>query len=1344
MISNLIEQVEQLPGYRIGDSHFRIGSKLHIRDFFYAKRFFQNHFFASRFAFLLARKILDTLSEGERKVIMDKGVSLIGYGIYSELLMSLLEKFLREAGPRAIKKINHNLVKDSEDLELIKQEPLLGCGIIIVPIASTFSTSMKIEASFKQIVEQQQKKVRIRKSDIPFLVTHYNLLYVADQTADFSSDPTPMEESFGWVHKDETNKRIRVTAFFEEKTVIEKDRIKKLLIREDVPLGERAQQYFIRLGSQWQNVYDCKYCFPKDDVTEAEDLLKERPLFETDRTSVTPISIFDFPKARIVEEDDRDRKFILEPDMLRYGYHFRNHSHFFYRIDTEVFLRKNVESGAVLTWLKKCRAHADLQHTDADRVLIIAACHYSNAAFINLVNEQLFGSAANIVHFDPQKDYVQNFRLVYGSVIQAADKIVFVDDTLKTGSTLSRIEEFVHYARRQPILPGPKFRPGNAKGIGACIFLINKSQHLLGLDKDGHPIFAFAHLHLFTSLAFDEDAPLALERKRYDMLQRESFLDSLQYHFYKQKNKLDPEREPFNDKSKKRRHLLMLAATHRIYQFFSQPELCSQDPEETFESFAAKLCELPIPFSCSKTDESADVFKKEMHDCLLKVLTQSPFTQYEPLRKLVFQWVLSRLEEQVKLMHTAIKEENALSYADFKDLEFLVRRAGLMNSNYLISVRMLDFLRDLCGKKGLPRLHSAIEAKYKHQITESLEFKNPGKTADLQNERQETLQSIAFFTVFYVAQVKELLLLNEARSIQLEKALRIVEGAGEGNAEVDNKEDDETVEEESGKINAGFKQLSRILRTENAVVIQKFYDYLHGLPEWKSLYHKKDDSIGDQNVNPELKPISDLLSETKVSNHPHYKHLAKFFEELQQKDPVKNDALLNYLWVQYFIDFDKQKDLPLKEKTKFVFNKLKEMLSFSGSFMIIQDSQRRFYLVHDKDSDDKPLLRARKWENDSNKLLVDFLKGIPDASETYVKTIMELEKSGPDKPWEDIYSVHPEARVRKDLSQDLLPDDMTRLVLMRLSHRDSKGNDVIEGIVGFGFHGHVSSAIGPNDLIYLILLRNTIGRFVINHHKNSEFTDWRIAESYRHMEMLAGHGKQTLQLLASRHPMVFLEIVQHMAQLQTLIMLDETSFAVGGEKNIKKRFAKFYHVQGNQVLKASFFNEDLKNMVELIYKDRIVECKVPCKIEVLAVDPALQFAFHSGVLNIILFELILNAKKNRWHFLAGEHACEGRTENELTIAVSVIGVHPKREMQIKITNTGPRIDTDVMNSLRDKGKNVKPDDVNSGTALIKTLIYDILEKCSIDYAPVQLNTEESMHLCEITLTLTEMTQSDGR
>ncbi len=473
-MNSLENIITDLSGFKISNTHFRIGSKIHISDFYYAKRFFQNGFFSSRIAFLLAKDIIAIIDkENKLEDIKNKGLTIIGYEMYSELLIGLVDKFLRKKWNLDESRINHNLYEDVENLKLCKKNNILDNVVIIVPIASTFSTSIKIE---KQILLNQQEE----KKDGPYILKpHFNVLYVSDGIP--SNKLTKTEQDFGFVQKNINEKNIVVEAIFIEENEI-----------------NRTQKYYLSLPTVWYNVEDCQICNPIEIIgnIETEKLEKELPLYETDRTAVTPAIIFEFPQGRIINGNDLARKIILDIQTITYSHHTRNNAHFLYSINSEVFLEKNKIS--IQNWLLEIKESTDFKNAykETDRVIIISVSHYSNVAFITLVNDFLFASSANIIHYNPNNDYVQNFRIVYGQEINDADKIFFVDDSLKSGNAFDKIYQFVQNTIDFSI------KENEEKGITGCFFLTNKSQlftfnNLKTKLVGSKLIYAFANLHLF-------------------------------------------------------------------------------------------------------------------------------------------------------------------------------------------------------------------------------------------------------------------------------------------------------------------------------------------------------------------------------------------------------------------------------------------------------------------------------------------------------------------------------------------------------------------------------------------------------------------------------------------------------------------------------------------------------------------------------------------------------------------------------------------------------------------------------------------------------------------------------
>ena len=67
-IEQLKNYIQSLDGYKISDTHFKIGAKIHSKDFYYAKRLFQNSYYTARIAMLLAIRIKDKLNNKQLSI----------------------------------------------------------------------------------------------------------------------------------------------------------------------------------------------------------------------------------------------------------------------------------------------------------------------------------------------------------------------------------------------------------------------------------------------------------------------------------------------------------------------------------------------------------------------------------------------------------------------------------------------------------------------------------------------------------------------------------------------------------------------------------------------------------------------------------------------------------------------------------------------------------------------------------------------------------------------------------------------------------------------------------------------------------------------------------------------------------------------------------------------------------------------------------------------------------------------------------------------------------------------------------------------------------------------------
>lgn len=1311
-MNDLTDNIRNLGGCKISDTHFRIGSKLHISDFYYAKRLFQNGFFASRIAFLLTKDILERINEPQLDAIRKSGLTIIGYEMYSELLINMVNKFLKKKWELPDNKINHNIFENEGELRLCKENKILKNIILIIPIASTFSTAIKIEKSILDLFGNRN-----------IMQPYFNVVFVCDEAVDKQVSPivSETERLFGWEEKNPITKSIRVNVYYSQ----EKE--------------SRENKYYLPLHTKWHLVEKCKRCIP-------DNPSKESPLYETDRTNVTPAIIFDYPKGREISTEDLNRKYTLNEEAVIYGHNKRNETHFLYAIDTEMFLETNLKS--IIDWLRLIKIKKDFTriYNEKKKVILISSCHSTNSGFLTLVNDFLFSSTANIIHYDPSNDYVQNFDKIYGEDVYNADLIFFVDDSLKSGSTFDKIYHFVlnsiENSRKRAKHETPQLIfPTTPQGIAGCFFLLNKTQYDMFEDlkmkvTNSDCIFSFANLHLFTTLKPYEPSLLQIEQKRYESLFSNSFVESLKQHFAEQANKLSLERkreintDNINNSNKgiaerkSIRHLNMLIATHRIYQYFTQaktPILTS------FSDFINDLytCTVSPNEKVSHTNSIIDL-KDDETASYLKVLTQSPFTQYKPLRDQVFKWCLTLLETHIRCIKNTIDEEKNINYEQFDTLKFLIRRAGLLNSNYLLSVPFFQFLKDyLYSKHGIQQL-----------------IKIHKKT-----HRQKKLKE---FPIFYIAQIKELIFRNESRCIVLEKNLK----------EIDNTND------------PNVKQIIRILREENALILKSFYEYVSKQIGWKELYYeelendenekqststnenkeehrnkrdlftqeaersrKKEKEENKKKINQSIDSTTDkikkFLQKETISKHLKYSTIEEFFKITGQSCIKDNKQLLNYLWLTYFLQYDKQKEINLNHKTEFIMTRLMEMFNNEGikqvgSFFIVNTSRQKPFIAFNKNIALRTDISSDSWrkllESPTQNYIKDFLweevnmKEITDEKETldkyaYPNTVVELQKTS--RKWIDSFSSDLEDTQTIDLPENFFPEDYDKVLLIKICRQKAKNHSkkTHQGIIGFYYKQNEGETVHINMIRYLLLLRSALSDFIARHHEADDFTDWQIAEIRQRTSLLTGHGREMLMNIATKNE-DYKDIISTLLIVQRFIIdSEEESIISGGQDgSINQLFSKYFDYSVDNITPDSIIS--LKDMAKDIFQLEEIENKEDIKDEDIKISgvhklSSLSFFFSYKLLRMICFELFINAKKNRWIFADEKIETDNQEylRNKIWIDVSNVKLENQKlkEITLTITNTCPIMDTDDYNTLT-RRKNLKEEESSSGIFLIHTML----------------------------------------
>ncbi len=1319
-MEDIVKAIKQIPGFKLSNSHFLLGSKVHISDFYFAKRLFQNSFFASKFAFLIAKYVISIIEQQKnkkKKDILDEGFTLLGYGLYSELLVSLVEYFLKKKLKLDDKKINHNIVNDSEEVKLIKgYEKRHKNFIVIIPISSTFSTSIKIEEEFG-------KQYNI-------LSPHISVILVFDRS--LSNPPTNIENKFGWETIDTSNRIITVKAFYEKGEI------------------DKTQKYFLALPSKWYDIKDCELCFPE------KQPLEEKSLNITDRTSVTPELIYDIPKGREIVENEQI-KFSINPDMLEYQHFVRDKTHYHYYFYVEKFF--NVNKDSIKDWLKN-EIKNKIDYKDTEYALIVAPGHFSNAGFVNLVNEMLFSNSANILHFDLRKDHIENFQLFYKKEIGKADKIYFVDDTITTGNTFTGANYFIKLTREKI---SDKIYPG----FDACIILLDRSNYFdnknvlrkLPHNKDGSisdKLFSFANLNLPSLVTNYGECPLCKEKKRYEKLIEHSFLDCLKVHFINEATKVRQKdistinnnqediaktlRIMFNDEN---RYLKRVGTIHRIYQWFNGGNSLTN-----FNSFNDWCNDLNNrtnpPFQESKLDLNENDFSDDKAT-ILKVIIQPPFTDYQPVRKKVFDWVIQLLNSQITKVKKEIKQNN-FQYESFRNLKFLIRRAGELNANYLIRENFFNGLMRVYSRNGLDSLRSKEDIENKvlkakdelinieKDIEDAENIKKPNDQAslfdiiELKNKKEKVENNIAQleyrkevitsnshdFSVFLSVQIKELLFLNEARSIQLEYIL--------------NRYKSHT------KNFLSFQQLLRILSEENGLIIEQFWEFIKKNVKWNKKYIYEDAS----NTNEKIKEI---LEASSVNLHYKYDTLKKFFTVSSREEPYNNTSFINCLWLKNFFlienneelenaqeSIDNNKDkLTLSQKTDSIIERLKNIVFNNdknvGAFFIVEyypKSNDPYFLAYNRGKSDGTIEKFK-----DNEFICRFIEGEDDNTGQIdsKKTIIEFNRTGEKRDeykWLDLYSTKKDT-YENGIRPNFISDNFNRLLLVRINKKfyDNQKEKIIEtskGVVGFYFKQVNQEITDANKTRYLLLLREDISSFIHKHHENNEFWEWREANIRNKLSLLTGHGRGMLLTIASNYS-EYKPIVDTMLHVQQFVLNYADEKRINKEtmpdKPVTLKLFKNYYApkRADSNSEINLISEIFKMTKDIFLKFKEIEKTekaVDIYIDNEKVDNVdkidgkdIRINYYGDVIKLIFFELLVNAKKNRWHFNVRD--VPGYQNNLVKIKIDNGN---KKNLTITISSTGPIVPKDCITDLNDPSiKNIKEDgDDVAGIALIKTVL----------------------------------------
>jgi hypothetical protein len=919
-----------------------------------------------------------------------------------------------------------------------------------------------------------------------------------------------------------------------------------------------------------------------------------------------------------------------------------------YYIDTNNFINdNNTEDKKIIdNWLSTISKRLEIKPTD--KVVIISPCHESNTEFINLVNDKVFNSSATIIHYQIGTDYLENFKLLNKKQLDREGiKIFFVDDSLKTGKHFFEIYDLYRHTTEYKNL------------LSGAIFLKNKSTpdiHMQVRMATNENTFSFVNLNLPFSHKIFGINPLAHEVKRYRNIAETALNDVVKKSFKNKANNIDSvgengEKETQYVDKKQTKHITMLKATHKVYEYLHKK---TDLQKETLESLLV---------NCG--------FSKNLENmiAMMKVLSQYPFLLYLPIRKRVFEWHKEWLGSIIKSNTDKLKQSSDtyhFTYFDFQEFKFLIRR-GVFLSNYeILSSVFFELIALILDTINAPKKTGKM---YQHFSIEN------SKSED------EKINALNFH-IFLLIQYVELIHQNSWCAFRILENLKHIETKFDTTQQ--------------------GKQFIRMLRIETAVVSNDFYDMLRKEKEWRCLYHcgnDCDNCDSQCDIDIDVEKIKGFFKDNKNLLESKKFEVTNNVLDIKSSNELK-PQFLNFLWTKQFLNTDEKKKkirLPFyQEKIDKVFAQLKglfEKNSEIGAFFIVTDRQENPHLLYDRDENDNRFLK--EYNEERHQIINSFLVGEPDNQDVSKKSIIEYEKIG-DNTWKDKYITDKE-------EFKSFVNDYNSLLMIRIS------NDKSETL---GLMGFYSKENLYNDWLakqLLMLLRVDIASFITKHHKNEEFSRLREEEIKNHYAYLAGHGRQTMQRLAKRGKHESFRVA--IATMEKLQYLFATKY-VEPSGNSRKTKDKLSEELLKSFVGKNITHKDLSDLVDMskeIYDTPIIEnnVNVISTNNIEEIDSNLSFPFNKEIFAFICFELIINAKKNRYHFL-DNCQCADCNQNELDIHFEV----GEDKLIVSITNTGTFIPEHIKNKING-GDSVKDDKESAGLYLITKVIKMFNDKNSL-------------------------------
>lgn len=682
-------------GCQLEHTHMRLGSTIHINKFYEAEILFGNKLFVSRFALLLVKDMKKEIENIEK-------LTLYGYGTYSETVLVQMIEYIRYLYPEK-KNIDYIILEREEErrgflhtdrirynryfstkeerIDYFKDRKVA----IVVLINSTLKTHMRLINLFKEENE-------IDLSEKEWLIKNYAAVLVGNT-----------EKNEYWK--------------------IENNRIK--LLKEKF---EPAPVHFIQVETNYEEPATCQQCFPTNPVAEV-------PLIEVNAASTIPNQAFG------IIEDDSKTTFDLHYEMIVkeeeklsslkgefvYGHVNRNENHFLYYFKTENICIKQREKieGTLNEW-KNGQKQEELQYN-----IIVSPMHFSNAGFVELVNNVVFNGNAILLRIDFDKEYrcnaytkysyLRNYIEQLGAINpEGVVRVHYVDDAIISGRTFHRAKSLI----KSILVLNNKDSAGVEIKIFDKVFVLvdrnsddSRNQYVSNPKED---FYAFIKVNISSLRNYGDSCVYCNLKKEADLLYDTASTKTIseywkhcteKFQLYSLEEYVEKHKTPDYDKNFRRLFCTHMAqcvlkennyGNDKVKAIYLILKLLNLDYEsrqqERFEYFLSYIKCISRPFLVFQKAIKEAIFdimlllidaiirKKSISAVIKEVNSEKPYLSN---RKLVIQF---------NKLNANILQDAALSETDKRDLvKLLMKQLTELKSNYIIRPDRMDAIFGYMG-----------------------------------------------------------------------------------------------------------------------------------------------------------------------------------------------------------------------------------------------------------------------------------------------------------------------------------------------------------------------------------------------------------------------------------------------------------------------------------------------------------------------------------------------------------------------------------------------------------------------------------------------------------------------